>query len=283
MKSNLWITIAILAILSMACSVSVPVQRIQPGDLQTYRFAETKLEGNESAEIKVVMGAGELEITGGGDGLAQGEISTNVAEWKPTITRQGSQLSIEQDTKSVRGIPNDTLVNKWMIKLGKTPMKLVVNAGAYTGSMDFSGVPLTELSITDGASKGKVTFKEVNPVQMDQFTYLTGASTVELTGLANANFDDMRFEGGAGDYKLQFDGVLQREANVVITTGVSNLRIIIPKTLAVKITIGGGLSNVNPSGTWTIDGDVYSNPNGMGPLLSIHVDMGVGNLELVQE
>jgi hypothetical protein len=224
-----------------------------------------------------------LDIRGGAEGLAQGEVSTNVEEWKPTITRQGSQLSIEQDTKSVRGIPEDTLLNKWLIKLGSVPMKLVVNAGAYTGSMDFSGVPLTELSITDGASKGKVVFNEVNPVPMDQFTYLTGASTVELTGLANANFDDMRFEGGAGDYKLEFSGNLQRAANVDITTGVSNVRIIVPKNLAVQITVGGGLSNVNPTGTWTIDGDVYSNPEGTGPLVQIHIDMGVGNLELVQE
>ena len=53
-----------------------------------------------------------------------------------------------------------------------------------------------------------------------------------MTGLANANFSTMIFSSGAGDYTLDFSGDLQRDATVTITTGLSNLKLVVPKGVA---------------------------------------------------
>ena len=66
---------------------------------------------------------------------------------------------------------------------------------------------------------------------MNLFRYETGASLVTLTGLANANFSLFEFSGGAGNYTLDFSGELNRDATVSITTGLGNLRIVIPANL----------------------------------------------------
>jgi hypothetical protein len=52
---------------------------------------------------------------------------------------------------------------------------------------------------------------------------------VELKGLANANFEQMSFTSGAGDYTLSFNGDLQRDASVTIDSGFGTVNIIVPE------------------------------------------------------
>jgi hypothetical protein len=148
--------------------------------------------------------------------------------------------------------------------------------------MDFSGVPLTQLSIRDGASKNVIQFNAPNPSKMTRLEYFTGASNVEMSGLANANFDEMRFEGGAGSFKLDFSGALQRAGHVQIVGGVNDIQLTIPKGMPVTINLTGSLSNVNTDGTWTVHNKTYTT-DGSGPQLTIDVENGVGNLDLIQK
>jgi hypothetical protein len=117
---------------------------------------------------------------------------------------------------------------------------------------------------------------------MDRLVYETGASSVTLTGLANANFADMEFNGGAGDYELDFSGDLQRDATVKVVAGLSSLRITVPAGTNVRIDVGGGLHDVDTQGSWSAGGDTYET-SGSGPQLTIEVDMGAGSLTLVSQ
>jgi hypothetical protein len=276
--------IAILAILSLACSITINAPDIKTG----HRTAQVEtLNINEAAPIApakltVGMGAGKLGITSGGEGLVSGTVRYNVVELKPEITHSGSEITIKQNTNNFASAIGSDVVNDWNLKLGNTPMDLTVNAGAYEGTVDLSGVPLTRLQINDGASKAQVVFHQPNPQIMENLIYKTGASTVDLIGLANANFQNMTFGGGAGAYTLDFTGKLQREANVNITSGVSSIKIIIPTGTHARINLTGGLNNVNQTGSWNVNNHVYETGS-EGPILSISIDMGVGNLELVNQ
>lgn len=72
---------------------------------------------------------------------------------------------------------------------------------------------------------------------MTIFRYETGASSVSLSGLANANFSTLVFDCGAGGYTLDFSGDLQRDAIVTIDSGFSDLKLVIPKEINAKVTI----------------------------------------------
>jgi hypothetical protein len=114
---------------------------------------------------------------------------------------------------------------------------------------------------------------------MDNLTYETGASSVTLTGLANANFSSMNFRSGAGNYTLDFTGELQRDASVEIRSGVSNVIIIVPEGTAARLSYEGALLNVDARDSWQASGGDYT-LSGDGPTITIDVDMGAGNLEL---
>ena len=283
MKRLILCAVAVLSLAALACSfITINIPRLKTGPTETLTVSEP-LPDASVVDVTLKMGAGELKVSGGAEGLVEGEIQYNVAAWKPTITNDGDSLTIQQgDTNGQIGIPENDVVNQWDLKLGNAPMNLTINAGAYDGALDLSGVPLRNLEINDGASDAVVTFDSVNPEEMETLVYETGASSVDLTGLANANFAEMTFAGGAGDYTLDFSGELQRDATVQVTAGVSSLRIVIPSGTAAKVTVRGGLNDVDTDGDWTTSGDTYET-SGDGPTLTIAVEMGVGSLTLVNK
>ena len=175
----------------------------------------------------------------------------------------------------------DKIKNEWDLKLGSVPMALTINAGAYDGTFDFGGLSLNNLFISDGASKVTADFSAPNPQKMNVLSYKTGASNVTLKHLGNANFASLIFESGAGNYTLDFGGTLQRDGNVNVRSGVSNLTLVIPANVAATVKVSSGLSNVQFPSSWSQNGDTYTQ-KGTGPALTLIVEMGVGNVQITQ-
>jgi hypothetical protein len=100
---------------------------------------------------------------------------------------------------------------------------------------------------------------------------------VKLKGLANANFSTLTFSGGAGNYTLDFNGELQRNATVTVESGLGNLSLIVPEDMNAVITVEGAALNISSGSGWTQNGQKYSQ-KGSGPSLTILVKMAAGNL-----
>jgi len=259
----------------------MPFTTYQIGKSTSMMVNEPAIESDIPIDVIIKMAAGKLELSGGAKNLIEGSIEYNVPDLKPTISRNEDIVSIIQDISlDSPGIPVGNIVNKWNLQLGNYEMNLVIDAGAYDGIIDLSGVPLSSLSVSDGASSSKISFNKANPIVMEYLNYRTGASNIQLYGLSNANFKEMKFDGGAGAYTLDFSGELKQDCTVNISSGVSNLKIIIPENTSSNILLTGGVNNIYLSGTWTVEDRQYWT-DGDGPNLNISVDMAVGSLELV--
>ncbi|GAP14253.1 hypothetical protein LARV_02019 [Longilinea arvoryzae] len=274
------LAIALLALPSLACSITFNLpSRVKTTTAQTLDISEDVPVQGKTSEVTLEMGAGKLDLSGGASKLVEGTVRYNVEKWKPTITRNDNQIKIAQGEQGAVELPGSDIINEWNIQLGNSPIDLEVAAGAYEGTLDLSGIPITNLRVSDGASKATVKFDTLNPTSMEQLTYKTGASEVDLEGLGNANVSSIVFEGGAGSYTLDFSGDLKQDLSVRLSAGMSNVRLNIPKDANIQVIVGGGLSNVSVDGTWTINRDTYER-SGKGPKITVNVDMGLGNLEL---
>jgi hypothetical protein len=198
--------------------------------------------------------------------------------------RGDNSLTVAQDDleASVLNIPTGDITNDWDVKLGNYPLNLKVHAGAYEATMDLSGLPVRRLEIQDGASTSKIHFDTLNPEVMESLSYHTGASDVSFDGLANANFTQMSFEGGAGNYTFDFSGDLQQDASITIDVGLSDLEVRVPLGVSAQVEVDGGLSQVDTVGDWSREGSYYVS-NGSGPKLTFVIKMGAGSLRLVNE
>jgi hypothetical protein len=280
---RLFAMIAVLVLATLACGpnfdVNLPTVKVGPDE--TVTIAEAAPDA-KVAKVKLEMGAGNLTLAGGGDGLISGTVTTNVTEWKPTVTRDGDTVTVSQGN-SDGGIPTNDVKNAWDLKLGEAPMQLDVKAGAYDGKMELGGLALRRLAISDGAASSTVNFADPNPETMSLLRYSTGASTVTLTNLGNAGFEEMIFDGGAGTYTLDFGGTLMRDGTVNIKVGVCTLTLLLPADTPAEVNVSGGLNTVNTEGTWTSAGDTYEKSGSGASRLTINVDIGAGTLTLVNK
>ncbi len=273
--------IIILALAAMACGFSISLPKVPtPGPDQTDEISVPAVPPTSSVitRLTLAFGAGDLTLNPGAKNLLEGTATYNIPDLKPEIV--GSGASVEVKEGNLKSIPNlRGIKNIWDFKLGSTPMDLTINAGAYKGTYELGGLALTGLTVKDGASNVDLSFSKPNQTQMTVFRYETGASNVKLTGLANANFGTMIFNSGAGDYTLDFSGTLKRDATITISSGVSNLILVVPDGVNANVTVESGVSNVNAGSGWIQNGNLYSQ-NGSGPMLTFIVKTGAGNLTL---
>lgn len=268
----------VLVLATMACGFSVNVPSVPtPGPEVTDKITVAD-PGSSETRLKISFGAGELTLSPGAkDALVDGTATYNIPNFKPEVITNGSDIEIKQG--ELKSLNVSDFKNTWDLKLGESPMDLEINAGAYHGDYEFGGLTLTGLTIKDGASSVNVSFSESNRTEMSVFRYETGASNVKLTGLANANFSSLFFNGGAGNYTLDFSGNLQKDATARLETGFGDLTLVIPKDVNAHVTVEGGPLSVNHGTGWAQDDKTYTQ-TGSGSTLTIVVKMGAGSVTL---
>ncbi|UCH59084.1 MAG: hypothetical protein JSV61_12820 [Anaerolineales bacterium] len=283
---RLLILVLVITLVTMACGVTfnLPLTEIKTGPTKIEDIAVPALsDQTQVAEVKLIFGAGELDISSGDDeALISGQARYNVEDLKPQINIRGEDIEIRTGDLELNAIPrfDGEFVNEWDLKFNnEMPMELEISAGAYQGRFDLGGLAIEELSISDGAADVRVEFSEPNIGEMRTFRYETGASKVRLNDLANANFSNLVFKGGAGDYTLDFSGDLVRDANVTIDAGLSSVALIVPDGVSARVFVDRGLANIDIQGDWRKSGDDYY-LEGDGPVLTINVNIGAGNLDL---
>jgi len=283
MNKKLIVPVLMLILVSLACSTSINIPEMDISETQVINLNLPIANSSTVSLIDIRMGGGSLVIAPGASGLIDGTITYNVADWEPSINQQSNDYSLKQDKAyRVTGIPSEKIINKWDLRFSnQVPLDINIEAGAYKGTFDFSGLQIQDLEINEGASETTINFDQPNPDLMENFVYKTGASSVKLYGLANANFKKMDFTSGAGSYVFDFSGVLQQDATLNIKSAVSSIKIVLPEGMKVVIDNEGSVSNINTEGTWTIKNNTYSTM-GEGYTLTIVINMAVGNIDLVQ-
>jgi hypothetical protein len=126
--------------------------------------------------------------------------------------------------------------NVWDLRFtDELPLYFNIELGACESEIDFTGLRVKDLKLEIGASKGTISFNEPNRERIEKLKIEAGASKFKATGLLNANFEELQFEGGVGTFVLDFSGELDHRAYIDIEMGIGTLTILIPKKVGVKI------------------------------------------------
>lgn len=278
MNVKIILAIFILALASMACGFSIDLPQRPKAGPEVEESITVADPGSDETRLTLSFGAGKLTLSPDpqAENLVEGTARYNVADLKPRIQKSGSSIEIRQgDFKSLPLF--EDMRNEWDLKLGPSPLDLAVQAGAYEGNLELGGLALRSLTVHDGASHVDLSFGKPNQTEMSVLRYETGASDVRLTGLANANFSTLTFSGGAGNYTLDFNGELQRDAVVTIESGLGNMSLIVPEDVDASVTVEGAAVNISHGSGWAQNGQKYTQ-SGSGPTLTVVVKMAAGNL-----
>ena len=165
----------------------------------------------------------------------------------------------------------------------KRPFALTIETGASDFDLDLGGVPLSRLVVRQGAGKFELDFPQPNPARMELFDVSTGAASIELENLANANFSEMRLSGGAAGYDLDFGGTLAHDAEVSLNTGVSAVTVSVPVSTATRVAAETTLGSVDVGDGFTAKEGVFLTEPALsedGPVLRIRAGVSLGSLQL---
>lgn len=284
------LSFSILTLPAMACTITLPSVKTQVGELRE-DAVQVPLDDAAAANLDITFGAGELSLRPGVEaGFLEAQFTYNVDDLKPVVeqNRRGDRLDVSLYLKA-EGLSfnlGDRTRNEWDIRLSdRVPISLNLDLGAAKGRVDLGGLPLTDARIRTGAADVEVEWDRANPESLDLLEVDAGAATLKMRNLGNAHFDQMNFTGGAGNFTLDFSGDWQEPGHVSISAGVSNLTLMVPREIGVKVNTGDkALTNVNAEGfrrqgtAWV--NDAYGKRE---PELMITVDIGLGNLTLIEK
>ena len=282
-KKHIFLILMLIVFISVSClGIEIPF-KTQPKTGETVTDPiDIPVPDKTDTSVTLSFGAGKLNILPStGNSLLTGTTTYNVEDFKPEITVTDNTVTVKQGNLTLNAVPtiNDKIKNMWNLALTNHPVDLTVKAGAYEGNYELGGLSITNLHIADGAATVELSFTMPNQVAMNSFRYETGASDISLKNLSNANFQTMIFQSGAGNYDLDFSGILQQNASVFIETGVSRTVITVPQGTPAEAQFEGSLTQIKVKGDWQESGEKYINP-GQGHTLTFIIETNAGTVTL---
>jgi hypothetical protein len=176
----------------------------------------------------------------------QAEVTLEESELRPELglerdgrtaqVRLGFERGKERQGVSWRGFRNRS-ENEWALYFDRrTPLDLTFSLGLAEADLDFTGFRVERLQVSAGMAPTRLAFGSRNPIEMSELRLDAGATRFSAEGLGNARFRQMRFNGGAGTFDLDFTGgPLPSGARAHLDVGVARLRIRLPEDKAVVL------------------------------------------------
>jgi len=193
----------------------------------------------DSLKVSIKFGAGKLDLISEEEDVFKGNFQYDKSILKPNIQYEvlgeTGILTLSQSIKKDLDLPFP-YKNRWNLKLPSgIPLQLYINTATYSGDIDLTNLQVEKFYLTTGASQTNIIFDQPNLIDLKNINVKTGASAIKMLGLANANFDEMNFTGGAGSYTFDFSGELTKKSKVNISVGAAKIILKIPSNMGTKI------------------------------------------------
>jgi len=195
----------------------------------------------DSLKMTIKFGAGKLNLISGEEDVFVGNFQYDKSILKPNIQYEilgeTGILTLSQSIKKDFDSPFP-YKNSWHLKLpSDIPLQLYINAATYSGDIDLTNLQIDDFYLNSGVGQTNILFNQPNLINLKNINVKTGASTIKMLGLANANFSEMNFTGGAGIYFFDFSGKLTKKSKVHINAGAAKIILKIPSAIGAKIMI----------------------------------------------
>jgi hypothetical protein len=107
--------------------------------------------------------------------------------------------------------------------------------GACEATVDLTGLKISQLELSTGASEIELYFDKPNKEVMRKMKIDAGVGELKAVNLGNANCRKINFEGGVGGYELDFGGEWQSDCEAYVELGLGDLTIEVPRAIGVKL------------------------------------------------
>lgn len=209
------------------------------------------LKNEKTLETTLDFGAGKLELKSSrsSSNLFEGRFTFRPGRIEPEVRYSAGRSvgRLDLETHSIKKFFSDNDArNEWDLRFStEVTHAFEINIGACEAKLDFSGLPIEEMTFDLGAGDCEVFFHTPNPAEMKRLEVNAGASELVIIGLGNARFQKLDFDGGVGDFTLDFSGDFEGDRHADISVGLGSVEIRFPPDLGVRVHKEGAFSSVD--------------------------------------
>lgn len=254
-------------------------------ELQSVMPLNVAFPATRGGHLKLMVGACRLFVKPGNqDQWVTGTYDDPTGTLPCRVNREGETVVISQEFSPLDLMYRFDEPPTFRLVLGKgTPFALTVGTGASEVNLDLGGLSLTRVEVKHGAGKVEVDFSAPNPVPMSLLEVSSGAGATEFYNLANANCSEMRVEGGAAGYVMDFGGTLRRDFHMKIQAALAAIDISIPESISARVMPEAVMGGVEAGDAWMQRDGVFLTLGALAdktPLLTIEAHVVMGSVKL---
>ena len=220
MKRSILILATLFALTTSGCNLlfKLPIGGPVLIPTETFLIDEEAPIGDSisDAEFTVAPSNASLVLAGDADGLVNGEIQYNIADWKPTVTIDGGTLRIAQTIpdNNISSVPKGAL-NEWELNLGLSLKHITVSlsAGNYTLTFADTLPDEVEINVHHGVGNLRLVFPADVIVNVE-------------VQRGPANIDTEGDWSNTGNIYLSTSSNADQSWNVKVDIGVGNLTLV---------------------------------------------------------
>jgi hypothetical protein len=195
----------------------------------------------------------------------------------------GDRASMRLEMNSRHGFnPGRGKDNELTLRLtDKVPLELDFSAGVSESHLDMTGLKVRRMRLRGGVGKTEVTFDRPSGEVLTSFDVESGVGELIVHGLGNAQIQQLDLKGGVGHTEIDFTGELgTSEVNARIKVGVGAVKLTVPRDADVEVEADGSfLSNISAP-SFERNGRTYTHRSEGGAKIRIHVESGIGGVEI---
>lgn len=228
---------------------------------QTISVERAKLPKSELAVI-VRHHAGKFSIKPSRDSVRyRATLKYDARALEPIYSYDADSGALRLGTRERQGSSGGRRAGDLDITLGAVgTLAIDVQASAAETQLDLTGLPITTLAVSSGASDTRVRFDRPNPVRMKSLTLSTGAASILVDRLGNANADEIIVRSGVGEIELDMAGTWSHDSELRAEVTVGSLTIRVPSEVGVRVEVSRILTSFSHEGL-SGEGNAYVSEN----------------------
>lgn len=208
------------------------------GTYTVERFSHP-VEGVQSAQVRLQLGVGQLEVAALEEGSPQLYEADLRYDRRYThivheVSTKGADLEVLLKSDHRAWVPTGSSEgNTWVVRLSRrVPLRLEITSGVSRSQVDLTGLALTQLDFNGGVGEVEVRLSERAPYQASVKGGV-GALTIQVPQGVEARF---RIEGGLGEVTV--GPRFEKQGAYYITPGVRE------NAQAIEVNIEGGVGAI---------------------------------------
>ena len=192
-----------------------------------------KYQGGQTMKLDLDMKLAKAVVSSTDDKLADVEFAYSSEVLRPEFTVKDDEISIKNRLERFSfGKP----VNKWDVKLtDKLPFDVRLRADASDIRLDMGGMMVDSMDAKLSASSAKLYFDEPNKETLDKFKLDAAASSVDIYGAGNIDFEVMDIDADASKITVDLTGKNKRDGEVRINADASTVKLKLPENVGIRI------------------------------------------------